>query len=94
MPITRRGASLIDEIVRGAARRMLAEAMLVEVDAYIAQFVGERDENGRRLVVRDGWHQRREVIAPRPPRRPDTGVRARFSSAILPAWCRKTPKGH
>jgi len=24
------------------------------VDAYIAQFTGERDENGRRLVVRNG----------------------------------------
>jgi len=23
---------------------------------------------------------------------PDTGERARFSSAILPAWCRKSPK--
>ena len=23
---------------------------------------------------------------------PDTGERARFSSAILPPWCRKTPK--
>ena len=39
--------SLIDEIVREGARRMLAEALAAEVDAYIAQFTGERDENGR-----------------------------------------------
>jgi hypothetical protein len=35
------------------------------------------------------------VIAPRVNDRridPDTGDRARFSSAILPPWCRKTPK--
>ena len=37
--------SLIDEIVREGARRMLAEALQAEVDAYIAQFTAERDEN-------------------------------------------------
>ena len=83
---------------------MLAEALQAEVDAYIARFAGERDENGHRLVVRNGTHQPRvvltsagavEVIAPRVNDRradPDTGERARFSSAILPPWCRKTPK--
>jgi transposase-like protein len=95
---------LIDEIVREGARRMLAEALQAEVDAYIAQFRDERDENGRRLVVRNGSHQPREVLtaagalevtAPRVNDRrtdPQTGERCRFSSAILPAWCRKTPK--
>jgi hypothetical protein len=41
------------------ARRMLAEAAQAEVDAYIAAFAAERDEHGRRLVVRNGYHQRR-----------------------------------
>jgi transposase-like protein len=97
-------SSMIDEIVREGARRMLAEALQAEVDAYIAQFSAERDERGRRLVVRNGSHQPREVltsagavgvVAPRVNDRridPDTGERARFSSAILPPWCRKTPK--
>ncbi len=49
-------SSLIDEIVREGARRMLAEALRAEVDAYIAAFAAERDENGRRLVVRNGYH--------------------------------------
>jgi hypothetical protein len=48
--------SLIDEIVREGARRMLAEALQAEVEAYIAQFTAERDEDGRRLVVRNGAH--------------------------------------
>ena len=56
------GVGLIDEIVREGARRMLAEALQAEVDAYIAQFAGERDERGRRLVVRNGSHQPREVL--------------------------------
>jgi transposase-like protein len=95
---------LIDELVREGARRMLAEALQAEVDDYIARHTGERDADGRRLVVRNGSHQAREVltsagavevIAPRVNDRrvdPETGERVRFSSAILPAWCRKTPK--
>ena len=67
---------------------MLAEALQAEVDAYIARFAGERDEHGRRLVVRNGSHQPREVLttagavevtAPRVNDRridPDTGERA------------------
>ena len=97
-------SSLIDEIVREGARRMLAEALQAEVDAYIAAFAAERDEDGRRLVVRNGFHQSREVLtsagavevtAPRVNDKradPDTGERKRFASAILPAWARKTPK--
>src|SRR6185312_9297417 len=53
---------LIDEIVREGARRMLAEALQAEVDAYIARFAADRDERGRRLVVRNGSHQPREVL--------------------------------
>ncbi len=96
--------SLIDDIVREGARRMLAEALQAEVDAYIGQFSAERDERGRRLVVRNGSHQPRDVLtsagavevtAPRVNDKridPDTGERAKFSSAILPPWCRKTPR--
>jgi Transposase, Mutator family len=51
-----------DEIVREGARRMPAEALQAEVDAYIAAHAAERDENGHRLVVRNGSHQSREVL--------------------------------
>ena len=83
---------------------MLAEALQAEVDDYIARFRVERDADGRRLVVRNGSRQPREVltsagavevVAPRVNDRridPDTGERKRFSSAILPPWARKTPK--
>jgi transposase-like protein len=83
---------------------MLAEALQAEVEDYIARFVGELDAAGRRLVVRNGSHRPREVltsagavevVAPRVDDRridPDTGQRVRFSSAILPPWCRKTAK--
>ena len=98
------GASLIDEIVREGARRMLAAALQAEVAAYVAAHAGELDEQGRRLVVRNGHAEPRQVltsagaVAVRAPRVNDkrvdetTGGRKRFSSAILPAWCRKSPK--
>ncbi|MEV7130633.1 IS256 family transposase [Streptomyces sp. NPDC093260] len=101
---TRDGSSLLDEIVREGARRMLAAALEAEVNAYIAEVADQRDENGRRLVVRNGYHQPRkvttaagsvEVKAPRVnDKRTDleTGERRRFSSAILPPWARKSPK--
>ncbi|KES02981.1 transposase [Streptomyces toyocaensis] len=101
---TANGSSLIDEIVREGARRMLAAALEAEVNAYIAELADQRDDRGRRLVVRNGYHQPRKVttaagaIEVRAPRVNDkrvdeaTGERKRFSSAILPPWCRKSPK--
>jgi putative transposase len=101
---THDGSSLIDEIVRDGARRMLAAALEAEVNAYIAELADQWDQTGRRLVVRNGYHQPRkvttaagvvEVKAPRVnDKRVDevTGERKRFSSAILPPWCRKSPK--
>ncbi|MEU5307130.1 IS256 family transposase [Streptomyces noursei] len=98
------GSSLLDEVVREGARRMLAAALEAEVNAYIAELTDERDARGRRLVVRNGYHQPRQVttaagvVEVKAPRVNDkrvdeqTGERRRFSSAILPPWCRKSPK--
>jgi hypothetical protein len=41
------GGSLIDEIVRDGARRMLAAALEAEVAAYIAAHADELDEHSR-----------------------------------------------
>ena len=46
--------SLIDNLVREGARRMLAQALEAEVDAYLAAHADQVDERGRRLVVRNG----------------------------------------
>ncbi|MBV8350550.1 MAG: IS256 family transposase [Mycolicibacterium sp.] len=98
------GRSLLDEIVRDGARQMLAAALRAEVAAYVEQFTDLVDENGYRLVVRNGYHGEREVLTAagavpvRAPRvndkrvDPETGERQRFSSAILPAWARKSPQ--
>jgi transposase-like protein len=96
--------SLIDDIVRDGARRMLAAALEAEVAAYIDAHAGQLGEDGRRLVVRNGHAVPRQVLTSsgavevRAPRVNDkrvdeiTGERRRFASVILPAWCRKSPK--
>ena len=94
----------LDAIVREGARRMLAAALEAEVDDYLVAHAAERDEHGRRLVVRNGHARERQIttaagaVAVRTPRVADrrtdpvTGGRIRFRSVLLPPWCRKSPK--
>ena len=56
------GRSLLDEIVRDGAQRMLAAALRAEVAAYIEGFADHVDEKSRRLVVRNGYHAERIVL--------------------------------
>jgi putative transposase len=79
--------------------------LLAEVAAYVEAHVAVVDEDGRRLVVRNGFRAPREVttaagsIGVKQPRVNDkridgaTGERVRFCSAILSAWARKSPPG-
>jgi putative transposase len=93
----------LDEIARAGARRMLAEALQAEVTDYIEAAGEQRDEQGRALVVRNGYAREREVLlgagavevkAPRVnDRRVDEeGNRRRFKSVILPPYMRRSPK--
>jgi putative transposase len=93
----------LDEIARQGARRMLAEALEAEVEAYIEAATDHRDEQGRALVVRNGYARKREILlgagavelkAPRVnDRRVDEdGNRQRFKSVILPPYMRRSPK--
>src|ERR1700682_3563453 len=51
----------LDEIAREGARRMLIEALKAEADDYVERHRGERDEQGRALVVRNGRGQGRKL---------------------------------
>jgi transposase-like protein len=97
------GESLLDAIARDGAQQMLAVALQAEVDAYIDAHRADVDENGHRLVVRNGHHEPRQVTTaagavqvhqPRvnDKRADETGKRRRFASSILPAWARKSPQ--
>lgn len=92
---------VLTEILRTGARRMLIEAIEDEVAAYLERHADTRDEQGHRLVVRNGVRKGRrvqtgvgliELDLPRvDDRRLDEhGERRRFTSAILPPYLRKT----
>jgi transposase-like protein len=94
----------LDELAREGARRMIAMTLEAEVEDYLAGFVDEFDEDGRRLVVRNGHARERRLtvgsgtVRLRAPRVNDrrvdeqTGERQKFSSRILPAYARRSPK--
>jgi putative transposase len=97
------GRVTLDELAREGARRMIATALEAEVQEYVGSFTGEVDEDGKRLVVRNGRARERRVtvgsgtVPVRAPRVNDKrvdekGERKRFSSRILPAYARRSPK--
>ena len=88
-------------ILRSGARRLLAQAVEAEAEAFLAEMRGARLADGRDRVVRHGHGPERLVqtgIGPVPVRRAklrdrgagDGAERIRFTSAILPRWARRT----
>jgi putative transposase len=98
------GRSMLDEICREGAQKMLAAALEAEVEVYVADLLSERGDDGRRLVTRNGHARARTIstvagaVEIRQPRvddrrvEPATGKKASFTSSLVPPWCRKSPK--
>src|SRR5215210_1285326 len=97
-------AVTLDDLARDGARRLIAAALRAEADDYVERFADDRGEDGKRLVVRNGRARERRVtvgsgtVAVQAPRVNDkrideqTGERQKFSSKILPAYARRSPK--
>jgi len=88
-------------ILRSGARRLLAQAIEAEADAFLATMKGMELPDGRDRVVRHGHGPERQVqtgigpVAVQRVRLRDrgavqTGERIRFTSTILPRWARRT----
>ena len=88
-------------VLRSGARRLLAQAVEAEAEAFLATMQGVRLPDGREGVVRHGHAPERLVqtgIGAVPVRRAklrdrgagDGAERIRFTSAILPRWARRT----
>ncbi len=88
-------------VLRSGARRLLAQAIEAEADAFLAAMKGERLPDGRERVVRHGHGPERQVqtgIGPVEVQRvklrdrgpTNEAERIRFTSAILPRWSRRT----
>ena len=89
--------SILDEIAREGAARMLQAALTAEVEEFVRRFEGVLDARGRRQVVRNGYLPEREVMTgagPLPVKKPrvrdKTGQR-KFTSKILPPFMRRSP---
>ena len=89
-------------VLRSGARRLLAQAVEAEAEAFLAEMKGLRLADGRERVVRHGHAPERLVqtgigpVAVRRAKLRDRGAgegggeRIRFTSAILPRWARRT----
>ena len=86
----------LEQLLQEGARKLLQAAIENEVIDYIQLHKDRLDENGQRLVVRNGHLPEREVISGAGPipvcqprgRHRDQG---RFTSAILPKYLRRVP---
>ena len=88
---------MLEALARKGARQLLAQAMEAEVCEFVEKHRAVTDEEGRRLVVRNGHLPERELvtgIGPLKIRQPRVDDRAlaeeeRFSSQILPRYLRR-----
>jgi len=89
--------SALDALLREGARQMLQQAIENEVAEYLEAHQRILDENGHRMVVRNGHMPERNLVTgvgPLPIKRPrvhDKRPGHRFTSAILPAFMRRVP---
>lgn len=87
----------LSELVRRGAQRIVREAVEAELKVFLDEHAAERDEDGRRAVVRNGYLPEREIltgIGTVPVRVPKTrdrgGEGRRFRSELLPPYLKKT----
>ncbi|MGB6428152.1 MAG: IS256 family transposase [Methyloceanibacter sp.] len=91
----------LSELAREGARRMLAQALIAEADAFVAMWKDLKLPDGRDRVVRHGHGPERAIqtgvgpVAVRRAKVRDRGKvgaaeKIRFTSSILPKWARRT----
>lgn len=92
--------SPLDEIVRSGAQQMLQAAIDAEVAEFLLTHADRRDQDGKRLVVRNGCLPSRELLTgagrlevSQPRVRDNTSQKencVRFSPSILPPYLRRS----
>ena len=89
--------SILEETLLHGARQMLQQAIEMEVTEYIQGHAALRDQNGHRLVVRNGHLPQRDLVTGigpvsiRQPRINDRRPQQKFTSQILPPFLRRLP---
>jgi transposase-like protein len=87
---------LLSAMLRDGAQRLVAQAVQAEFGEFLAHFSGERVEDGRAAVVRNGFQPEREIltglgpVAVRVPKaRARTEEPAVFHSRLVPPYVRR-----
>ena len=84
-------------LLRAGARQLLCEAVAAELAEYLSQYQAEREADGRRCMVRNGYLPARtvmtglgEVPIQVPKTRDRRGRGRHFTSALLPPYIKRT----
>jgi len=94
--------SVLEQIARGGAQRMLQLAMENEVEEYTQKHSNFKDEQGKRAIVKNGYMRQRDIVTGMGPltiKQPRVDDRSlcgysdfkRFTSNILPRYMRRIP---
>ena len=89
--------SVLEQIARAGAQKMLKLAMENEVEEYIQKHSEKVDMEGKKVVVKNGYMPQRNIVtgvgplAIKQPRIDDRALDERFTSSILPRYMRRIP---
>lgn len=89
--------NMLENTLREGAQHLLKMAIEEEIANYLQQHAQERDENGRRQVVRNGYMPERSLqtglgeVTVKQPRVLDRREGKSFNSSILPKYMRRVP---
>ncbi len=92
--------SMLDEVVRKGAQKMLRTALNLEVEEFCESHEQLQDSEGRRLVVRNGFNRARDIVTAAGPLRVRTprvddrvleeAGESRFKSSLVPPYLRRS----
>ena len=87
----------LSDLLRQGARQIIASAVEAELNAFLSQYQGLRDDAGRQAVVRNGYLPARtittgvgEVDIQVPKVRDRTGSGIKFNSLLLPPYLKRS----
>lgn len=89
--------NFLEEKIREESRKLIESIYEDEVQQFLSRMASIVDENGKRMVVRNGYHKERTIqtacgdVELRLPRVDDRKSAEKFVSKILPPFVRKIP---
>ncbi len=87
--------TILESVLRSGAHKLLLQALENEVAEYLGKHKQDIDATGHQMVVRNGYHNEREIVTGlgpinlKQPRIHDTSGKRQFSSNIVPKYMRR-----